>query len=503
MTESDLDGLIARAEAELGKLPGVAAVSWGHKEVDGRTTERLGLRVYVHEKQPLVALAPAALVPATFEGAATDVLRVIETVPLHCEDLLVHDPLIGGITISNYYDEPGTLGFFATINGEDGWDNVVLVSCNHVLCAFSAKKGDRVYQPRLVQNSDGSIRPVDMADKNPIGVVHKSGLDGVHPFTYPNEAERDLYIDCATARLDICVSSWCHTNCGVSYKNEIRGLNINKSDRLSDIGRITAADIGTPKAIVYKVGRKTGRSMGRVIDAFGPRGGPGKVIVIDPVGTNCEGNPLFGAKGDSGSAIVNEQRQLVGILCAQSGLNPTQTVAAHIHPVIDYLDITPITEAHPPKAPAGQARADTAGLFASGVNETGRLRERLLATPRGTALYERAFAHRLEVTRLVNTCRPVTVAWHRGQGPAFLNRAINNLRTPDVALPRSIAGVGRADLLRRMREELHRHGSDALRAALDAHGGELIALADSFGDLRELAGLLEREAEKEMADGSV
>lgn len=494
MARPNLAAFIARAEAELGKLPGVAGVSWGHKEMDGRTTEELALRVYVREKKPPEALPPSALVPAVFEGVPTDVLPIIDaTVPLHCEDLIEHDPLVGGITISNAYDEVGTLGFFATINGDDAWDNVVAVSNNHVLYAFSAKKGDRVFQPKLVRNdADGTIHPVDMAKKNPIGKNHNSGLDGVHPYTYPGEAERDLYIDCATARLDICVSSWCHTNCGVSYKNEIDRLDVNGSNKLADIGRVVDSDVGTGAAIVYKVGRKTGPTKGRVVDAFGERGGPGRVLVIEAIGNNCNGDPLFAAKGDSGAAIVNGQRQLVGILCSQSGKNPLQTVAAHIHPVIDYLDITPITEAHPPVPPAGKARADIRGLFADGVNETGELRERLLATRRGAALFETAYAHRLEVVELVNTCRPVTIAWQRGRGPAFLNRAIANLRSPDAPVPRSIEGVGRADLLRRMAEALRRHGSEGLVEALDRGAEEIIALADTFDDLRELADRFER-----------
>jgi len=429
-----------------------------------------------------------------FEGIPTDVVLVIEDIPLHCEDLIEHDPLVGGISVLNAYDSLGTLGFFATINGDDGWDNVVLVSNYHVISAFSAKRGDRVFQPALKIKPDGDAMLADAEKKNAIAKMHKVGMEGIHPYTFPGagEVEFDAYLDCATARLDICVSSWCHTNCGVSYKSEIDRLGLG-SNKIADIGRVTQADIGTDKAIVYKTGRKTGRTKGRVVDPLGSRIGPGKVIVIEPEEPDCDGKDRFADGGDSGSAIVTADRKLIGLLYARSAANPRQILASHIQPVLEYLEITAITEANPPVPPAGKTLLDRQGSFGDLLNDTADLRSRLLATEAGARIYANALEQRVEVIDLVNHCRPVTVAWHRGKGPAFLNRAINNLRSAEEAIPRHIDGVGRAQLLERMREVLHGHGSGALRAALDAHAGEIIALCETFDDLRELADQLECE----------
>lgn len=487
MDSTELEALYARAQAELGRIPGVVAVGFGLKEVDDVTTDTVAIRVYVAAKKPSGALGPEERIPALFEGVPTDVVLPVDDQPLHCEDLAEHDPLVGGITISNLYDEVGTLGFFATINGEDGWDNVVAVSNNHVLAAFSSKRGDRVFQPKLRRNQDGTINPVDPAKKNPIGKIHKAGLEGVHPFTFPGgQQEVETFVDCATARLDICVSSWCHFNCGISYKNAVDRLTINGSSRIADVGRIVVGDVGTDRAIVYKTGRKTGFTKGRVVEVFGPRdNGPGKVMIIEPEGTDCDGIPQFADKGDSGAPILDGGRKLVALLYARSGKKPKQILACHIEPVLDYLDISAITEENPPKGPAGEARADLHGLMP--LRTTSILRERLCATARGRAVYESILAHRAEVVALINRCRPVTVAWHRAKGPAFANRAVANAGDPAVPLPREIEGVTREALTRRIAKALQADGSQALRTAIGTHRDGAIACLRTCDDLGELA----------------
>lgn len=496
MEQAELAALHARAEAELGKIPGVVGVGFGLKEVDGRTTDQVSFRVYVTAKKLRSALKADEVIPAEYEGIPTDVLPAIEDEPLHCEDLARHNQLVGGISIVTRDNlELGTLGFFATIDGEVGHNNVVMVSNHHVLSAGAPRRGDPVYQPALIMNASGNVSFADPDNKHPVAKLLNIGSASVFPYTYPGEAVVDTYIDCATARLDISVSSWCNSNCGISYKNEINGLNIGGSSKISGVRRIAHVDIGTDRAIIYKVGRRTGRTKGRVVEIYGSRLGPGKVMVIDPIGVDCDGLSRFGDHGDSGSALVNERRELVGLLFGQSQFNRRQMLGVHIHPVLAYLQVTPITEAHPPVRPAGLARADAQGVLGDEAGEAVSLRERFLATPQGAGFYAQAVEHRGEVVDLVNQCRPVTVAWHRGKGPAFLNRGINNMRHSGEAIPRRIDGVGRGDLLRRMRDVLRRHGSPRLVAALDRHAEEIVALADTFDDLRDLVARFEREVQ--------
>lgn len=516
MEQVELAALHRRAEAALKRYPGVVGVGFGLKEKDGKITGEVAFRVYVKKKKSEGELKPEEVIPAEFEGFPTDVLLIHEAEPLHCQDMSRHDPLIGGISITNFRGGQaavaGTLGFFATANDVAAPKNVVLVSNNHVLTTHGGNVGDVIYQPRFVERPDGTI-PMDArpSQKNPIGTIHKTGMQGDHPYTYAGEPTGDsYYLDCATALLDISISSWCNTNCGVSYKNEIRGLAIMPApparqvanSRIEDVARISHETVLTaaPTLVnVHKVGRTTSKTTGVVVDVAAPQGssGVGKVLIIASLKVDCDGIMRFADQGDSGAPVIDDQNRLVGLIYAISTVNTQQVHVSLIHPVLDYLKITAITALNPPVGPAGQARADLQGGFAAGACEVSPLRERLRSTDKGAEIYSRILDHRDEVVTLVNRCRPVTVAWHRGKGPAFMNRAVNNLRKSDEPIPHRIEGVSRAALLRAMAEALRRHGSESLVAAVNQYEEEIIALVDTFDDLRELADRFEREARAE------
>jgi hypothetical protein len=67
------------------------------------------------------------------------------------------------------------------------------------------------------------------------------------------------FVDAASVKLNICISSWCHTNCGVSFGNEIQGLNVNNGNAIANVS--STVNVGDT---VFKVGRTTGRTEGRV-----------------------------------------------------------------------------------------------------------------------------------------------------------------------------------------------------------------------------------------------
>ncbi len=94
--------------------------------------------------------------------------------------------------------------------------------------------------------------------------------------------------------------------------------------------------------------------------------------------------------------------------------------------------------------------------------------------------------HRDEVTRLINHCRPVTVIWHRHQGPAFTAAFNRNHREPAYRIPREINGVSRHELLVATARVLAQHGSAALQEDLRAHGFELIDELSRADNVRAL-----------------
>lgn len=499
MEQAELAAIQARAEAELTKIPGVVAVGFGLKETGGETTRQPSLQVYVREKKAVGEIPPGERIPDAFEGIPTDVMEVPALVRLECVDMEQHSPLIGGITITNFKPDgggtigKGTLGFFATLDGVAGPENVVLVSNHHVLTANGASNGNTVYQP---QWSTQGGNPALVIGTGPIGKINNEGRDGNIKFTYPSETELDYFVDCASAKLDSCISSWCKTNCGVSYKNEIRGLNIGGNSKVEGVARVTQADLDAPGDYeVFKVGSTTSRTKGRItgIDVPG-LGGELRIIRIEVIGVDCDNIARFGAEGDSGSAIINSQNKLIGLLFAVSASDPTKAFACHIHPVMHHLKVTPISTANPPVGPAGQARADVEGFFADGINETIPLRERFLGTPLGREIYTQVLEHRIEVVGLVNHRRPVTVTWHRAQGPGFLAHAIENVRNPSHRIPGFVDGVDRETLARRMAAILGEHGSRELKQAVEAWLPFVLENIEGFDSLHELVEDLVRES---------
>jgi hypothetical protein len=490
MDKNELDALHAEAEAEFTKYPGVVGVGYGLKEVAGKTTEQRSFRVYVKEKIKPENLEPSNVIPEEFKGIPTDVVRVIDSTPLHCEDLDQHSPLIGGISITNFKPDAsnkidvGTLGCFATLDGVSGPENVVLLSNNHVLGANNAANGDTIYQPRHIDS--GGVISVDGTHerRNPIGKIHNVGQQGVYSFTYPGESAADYFLDCAIAKLDICISSWCNTNCGVSYKNEIRALNIGGNSKLEDIDRVATSDLASGDYVVHKVGRRTSKTTGKVIDAAALAASGGRIIYIEATQPDCDGVLRFADEGDSGSVVVNAQNKVVGLLYAKETGNPVRAVASHIHPVMDYLAITPVTAANPPVGPAGQTLNDAEGIL-TGINQTVAIRERFLNTSKGAEIYQRILDHRAEVVALVNHRRPVTVAWHRSQGPAFLAHLVNNARDPSHLIPLEVEGFTRNQLIRRMAEILSKHGSGKLQQAIAQYRDEILGYIGSFDSLHE------------------
>ncbi|HEY3840752.1 MAG TPA: hypothetical protein VGL72_29470 [Bryobacteraceae bacterium] len=507
MTQAELARIHDEAREEFAKYPGVVGVGYGFKRIGGKWVDSVGLTVFVREKKPQANLRPEEVIPAEFKGLPTDV-DVVPNVTLDsaCEDHTIHSPLAGGITISNLTKDSsgnfsaGTLGFFATVNGKAGPQNIILVSNNHVLCDNAAKVGDLIYQPPLfLSGGSWGINPANR-DNNSVGGIVNAGQKGDHPFTYPGETVLQYYVDCATAEVSFCVSTCCHTLCGQHFTDQIIGLALNGSNQIVDIARVQQSDLvaGTDY-VVYKVGRTTGRTVGKVVminhpvsvTTPPPPSSGNNAITIIATANNCNGELKFSDSGDSGSAIVNAQGKLIALLFGgDSSQVPKLTLASHIHPVLDFLKVTAITQANPATGnPAYSTDAVNAALAApaAGINPTAvpALRERLNKTPEGAQIASMIESHATEVIHLVNHNRRVTVTWHRNKGPEFLNESVLNAHDPAHVIPAEIEGVTRDTLLQRMAKVLSEFGSAGLRASIGQIEWFLPRLGQ-FGSLREL-----------------
>lgn len=401
-------------------------------------------------------------------------------------DHQAHSPLIGGSMVTTFIKGSdgtygvGTLGFFASINNVPKYKNIVLVSNVHVLGDHGGAVGAPVYQPSWTQ-TDGNW--VENFQSNPVGVLRDLPAEQNHTYQYPEDAPNTAlpyWVDCATALLDICVSPTCHTNCGVKFSDVQRGLDlVGGISKVTGVGRMTAADEGR---LVYIVGAVSGVIEGSLKNAFvdiGPRKNVMEINSIDPI-----------EPGDSGSAVVDKNGLLVGLIHRATELT-TLSHASHIGPVLDILGVTPITAADEPDNPAFSGSAAALAMApATSPTPGGMLRQRLSETENGRRIAALIQEHQSEVVHLVNHERAVTVAWHRNKGPQFLNEAAANAVNPEHLVPREIEGISREALIRNMAKALYAHGSAEMRA-LCAHLEELtryVNASDSVHDLVDIAG---------------
>jgi hypothetical protein len=142
-------------------------------------------------------------------------------------------------------------------------------------------------------------------------------------------------------------------------------------------------------------------------------------------------------------------------------------MANHIADVLSALNIR-IPFSSEVVVTAGQALSDIPALVReASIPEPYRaLRERLQLRQRAAALFALGQQHAVEITELVNHCRPVTVAWHRAQGPALLATLMSAVRDGHERVPATVKGVSLHDALLRMQEALLQHGSPGLQQAL-------------------------------------
>jgi hypothetical protein len=504
---SDIEATVAEATRILKRLPGVLSVGYGYKERGGKSTRELSLVVLVREKKPPSALSPDEIVPREVLGIQTDVIRAPRFHDLACENTEKFDPLVGGSLISNLKvflatnsllgQGVGTLGHFATNDSSGSRDRIVLLSNNHVLTSGGATTGDIIYQPRFT--GTGSSAQLDPKDMHPIGFIENTGLKGNRDYAYPGEAAKAMYVDCATAHVNTRFSSWCLTNCGIKFANVIHSLHEAQgldSNEVTGVARVTDADLPeNDDYVVYKVGPFTGWTRGKIkfatLDTVDPDDETDvrkQLLVLEDLGPNCGGGTPFAEDGDSGAVILNEAHQIIGLLFG--GTNSGVYAACHIHPVIDLLGITMVSTQHTAGA-SGGASALEVSLGVDGtapdVARAATLRQEVMASELGRQFQALVYQHMEEVSYLLNRVRPVTVAWHRTRGPDFMGHVLHAFRHADYAVPRELAGQGRADAVSRMLETLSRHGTAALRADIERHAEQVRCLLADSDDLETVA----------------
>jgi hypothetical protein len=479
------DLLRTGVEGQLRAIPGVRHVSVGLKVRAGAVTPDLCIRVYVSAKRPESELAAAERIPRRIAGVPTDVN--VSRVPRFTVDATTYRPLKGGSLIGNNIVDlnsthtrtamgRGTLGCTAT--RRDG--TTVLLTNWHVLTRNGGKPGDPVWQPpeTAIPSFDATDLPTTIGDRDQAVAVI---LD----------ARITDKVDAGIAKLN--VSSCCRC-CGLDYRDEIVGLSQGGHPPSNNILGMRPAVAG---ATVYKVGARTGRTVGKVVDPTtgdlqGKLNGVAYTLTGQIEIASQNPDESFSDEGDSGSALIDDDGWIVGLLFGNADQPPNaRSFANHIADVCAAMDITiNLTQGHGTAGVTStRARATFPVTTAPGGAELYvKARARVEADPAGRWLWALAEQHREEVVSLINTRRRVSVVWHRAGGPAMFAAALNALSAGEEFLPRPPDGATLEGAMARVGSALAAHGSERLRAALAAHRDALIDAArgsNTLGDFLE------------------
>lgn len=310
---------------------------------------------------------------------------------------------------------------------------------------------------------------------------------------------RNLIGEVTDARLELDVAL-IELEAGLEYRAEIEEIGVIKGTHTYALN-----DLLAPNPIfVRKRGARTGRTLGILIaiDEVG------QIIHVGEAGTPKEwslfhrsySNTLrissfdkftrFSDHGDSGSAVVNDADEVIGIHFGGGDTDGLATPIAEIEAAFDLSVVTAEVAGDIKTVPATQGHAfaivEREPLFVERLRDIER---ELTATPVGRELAEVGRRHAQEVVRLVNHNRRVGTVWQRYGGPELVQTSLDLMQTGKKELPEQINGRPLAECLRKMQEILVRYGSVQLASDLRRYGPRIIELAKF--DYRQLLVALE------------
>jgi hypothetical protein len=308
----------------------VVGTGIGYKVTGGEKTDNLAIICSVVKKVDISSLNPVDRVPGRIEDTPTD---VVETGWFRAfqSPLERIRPALGGVSIGHYAITAGTLACVVRRNGEK-----MILSNNHVLANSNAARiGDAVIQPGPY---DGGNTFADQI----------ATLEEFIPIYFEGEEPGNCAVGNMIAAMLNSVailfgrSTRFRITKSQAFENKIDAAvarPINPDDireEILNIGTIAGVGIADLGDGLQKMGRTTGFTQGSVdqIEAsVNVNYGANQVALF--TGQIIAG--AMSAGGDSGSAVLNENKDLVGLLFAGS---ETTTIINPIELVFNALNLT-------------------------------------------------------------------------------------------------------------------------------------------------------------------
>jgi hypothetical protein len=452
----------------------------------------LVLKVYVDRKLAADEIDPAHLVPKEFEGIPTDVSEMpttgvsLQTPPpasgkpeisIKQIDKRRQRPLIGGsrIQVDLAGSSGGTLGFMLV--------NMADLAKVYALTNWHVLLGRNDAPPTAGTTKAGQPTNDDSSTKCCSAIIGKvaAGL-------------RDVTSDVGLVQLDP----------GTQWKADILEIG-----SVAGAHPLTGQEAATHPQ-VRKRGERSGLT-GGTVDSIGAQTTVDGItrnntiiVATNPDTGQPPNTPLFFSQhGDSGSALVNDDNEVIGVVFAHpdppnggyQGLVegwalPIQDLisAIHAHDAITVdvaVGVLPGILNTVPGAPMvavprelvdGRAPAHVPvggmEIAAPPRADLARLERDLDRSERGRALVSLWLEHQHELMRLLNTNRRVATVWHRSGGAALFQLLTRMVSDPELALPTSLHDEPLSSCLDRLYAVFHRFASPPLRVQLaEAHDG--------------------------------
>lgn len=329
---ADVRSCLEKARTDLLNKSNVVAVGVGYKTSAGKKTDDLAIICSVASKQAKQSLSASDMIPAAIDSIPTDVNATGVFRALQDDPTNRFRPAPGGVSIGHFSITAGTFGCVVKRN-----NTRYILSNNHVLAnSNNANPGDAILQPgpfdggQLANDQIATLTDFVPIEFNGTGGADPCGLAGAISSVLNGMAamvgsKTRLYqqrISQASNLVDAAIAQ--PLNDGDIL------------DEILNIGSISGTAEGTLNSNVKKMGRTTGFTTGSIqqvdVTVQVNYGNNQIATFVDQLltGPISEG-------GDSGSAVLNDQNQLVGLLYAGS---TTSTILNRIQNVFQLLNLT-------------------------------------------------------------------------------------------------------------------------------------------------------------------
>lgn len=310
---------------ELIRKKNVVIIREGKKEIGGAVTGRDAIRVGVTKKVSLILLKSKDRIPKKVDGMETDVFET--EMPVALDRTSKHRPAPGGVSIGHPDVSAGTLGMII----RDEFGVPFILSNWHVLAGSNdAEIRDQTWQPG---KADGG-GPSDVIGRlSKFAPIHFEDDESTCPIARLAAFLINLPAKLAGSKTRLAPKSieMNKVDCAISQPLDFSDV----SDEILEIGKPIGFVDAKVGSAIKKSGRTSAITHGTVQSIDGVAkvnyGGGRVAVFTDQIITSAIASP-----GDSGSVVLNESNEVVGLLF---GGSDTLTIVNKISNVIEALGL--------------------------------------------------------------------------------------------------------------------------------------------------------------------